>query len=138
MKEITPESLDNSKLLKLLDAWVKSDGSKKSYEKVMVELRNDNAFLIAPTNEKVDVHLLYTSTQSTKSSMPFYEVEGNKYLVAFTDLDLFNKWAEKDSFQIKVPSKTLLETVDKNAQLYGIIINTTYRNMFVVFPKTDT
>jgi hypothetical protein len=124
---------DNSKLLSLIDEWITANGKGKTYENVVLELLNGNSFLFVQTfDRQVKETRTFVSDKNTELEFGIWEIEGKKYFGAFTDLNLLTKWLKVRSSSVQLHSKTLLEMADKT-QVDGIVINSSYRNMFVVF-----
>jgi ribosomal protein S3AE len=129
-------NLDNSKLLKLIEDWVRANGKEKTYENVVLELLNGNSHLIVQTYNKVSETRKFISDENTKLELGIYEIEGKKFFGAFTSLELLEQWLKAPSYYAKLPSKALLEMADKT-DIDGIVINTNSKNMFVVFRKSS-
>ena len=128
---------DNSKLLLLIEDWLKANGKGKTYENVVLELLNGNSSLFVQTHgEHVNETRTFISDENTKLIIGIYEIEGKKYFGAFTDLDLLEKWLKARSSYVQLQSKALIEMTDKT-DVDGIIINSSYRNMFVAFRNRD-
>jgi len=128
---------DNSKLLSLIDDWLNANGKGKTYENVVLELLNGNSSLFVQTHgEQVNENYRFIADENTKLLMGIYEIEGKKYFGAFTDLDLLEKWLKVRSSYVQLQSKALIEMADKT-DVDGIIINSSYRNMFVAFKNRD-
>jgi hypothetical protein len=126
---------DNSKLLLLIDEWLKEDGKGKTYENVILELLNGNSSLFVQTHgEQVNETRAFIADENTNIKMGIYEIAEKKYFGAFTELDLLENWLKVRGSYVQLQSKTLLEMAYKTG-VDGIIINSSYRNMFVVFRK---
>ena len=128
---------DNSKLLSLIDDWLRANGKRKTYENVVLELLNGNSSLFVQTHgEQFNETRTFVADENTKLLVGIYEIEGKKYFGAFTDLDLLEKWLKVRSSYVQLLSKTLIEMADKT-DVDGIIINSSYRNMFIAFRDRD-
>ena len=128
---------DNSKLLSLIDDWLRANGKGKTYENVVLELLNGNSSLFVQTHgEQFNETRTFVADENTKLLVGIYEIEGKKYFGAFTDLDLLEKWLKVRSSYVQLLSKTLIEMADKT-DVDGIIINSSYRNMFIAFRDRD-
>lgn len=126
---------DNSKLLLLIDEWLNANGKGKTYENVVFELLNgSSSFFVQTHGEQSNETRTFVSDENTNIKMGIYEIAGKKYFGAFTDLDLLEKWLKISGSYMQLQSKTLFEIADKTG-VDGIIINSSYRNMFVVFRK---
>jgi hypothetical protein len=103
-----------------------------------MELLNGNSGLFVQTHgEQIEETRSFVSDENSILKMGIYEIQGKKYFGAFTELDLLEKWVKIRGSYAKVGSKTLLEMADKT-NVDGIIINSSYKNMFVVFRNSDT
>lgn len=130
-------NFDNSKLLSLIEDWLKENGKGKTYENVVMELLNGNSCLFVQTHsEQVNETRTFVADENTKLDMGIYEIGGKKYFGAFTDLDLLEKWLKVRGSYSQIPSKALLEMADKT-NVDGIVINSSYKNMFVLFRNND-
>ena len=128
-------NFDNSNLLKLIDEWVQADGKGETYEKVMNELFNGNSCLFVQTHgEQVNETRTFVTDGNSSFQLGVYIIDGKKFLGAFTELCLLVKWLKARCSYLQLPSKALLEMADKT-KMDGIIINNSYRNMFVAFRK---
>ena len=78
----------------------------------------------------------YVAGENEKLKLGIYEIQGKKYFGAFTDLNLLEKWLKVRSSYAQLSSKVLLEMAEET-KVDGIIINSSYRNMFAVFRKSD-
>ena len=131
--ENKPLDTDNTKLLSLMEDWLIADGKGKSYENVVLELLNGNSSLFVQTHgEQATETRTFVADENTILKMGIYEIEGKKYFGAFTELDLLEKVLKVRGSYAQVESKVLLEMADKTG-VDGIIINSSYRNMFVFF-----
>ena len=124
---------DNTKLLSLIEEWLAADGKANTYKNVVLELLNGNGCLFVQTHgEQVYETVTYVAGENDKLKMGIYEIDGKKYFGAFTELDLLQKWLKVRGSYAQLSSKALIEMADKT-EVDGIIINSSYRNMFVVF-----
>ena len=136
-ESVNKTDFDNSKLYSLIEEWLKANGKGKTYENVVLELLNGKACLFVQTHcEQVSETKSYVSGENDKLKMGIYEIDGKKYFGAFTELDLLEKWLKVRGSYAQISSKALLEMADKT-EVDGIIINSSYGNMFVIFRNTD-
>ena len=131
--DIESNTLENSKLLSLIDNWLETGNSGNSYENVVLELLNGNSHLFIEAIKSVGIEEgISIGGKDSKLTFGIYEIENKKYLGAFTDLKLLEDWLKKPSRYVKLESKTLLQMADE-IDVDGIVINTSYKNAFVVF-----
>ena len=124
---------DNSTLNSLIDEWLAAGGKGKTYENVVLELFNGNACLFIQTHgEQVTETRAFVANEHTKLKVGIYEIDGKNYFGAFTELNLLEKWLKVRGSYFQLHSKVLLEMADEK-EVDGIIINSSYNNMFVVF-----
>ena len=136
-ESVNTSDFDNSKLYSLIEEWLNANGKGKTYENVVLELLNGNSCLFVQTHgEQVNETKTYVSGENDKLKIGIYEIDGKKYFGAFTELDLLEKWLKVRGSYAKISSKVLLEMADKT-EVNGIIINSSYRNMFVIFRNSD-
>ncbi|QBN18214.1 SseB family protein [Flavobacterium nackdongense] len=130
--DIESNTLENYRLLSLIDNWLETGNSGNSYENVVLELLNGNSHLFIEAVKSVGIEEGNSiGGKDSKLTFGIYEIENKKYLGAFTDLKLLEDWLKKTSRYVKLESKTLFKMADE-IDVDGIVINTSYRNMFVV------
>ena len=129
---------DNSKLLELIEDWLRQNGKGKTYENVVLELLNGNSTLFVQTfGKQVKETRVFTADENSQLTFGIYEMQGKKYWGAFTELSLLEKWMKVQGSYVQLYSRDLLKIADK-AEVDGIVINSSYRNMFVVFRTKRT
>ena len=135
--EDKPLNFDNTKLLLLIEDWISANGKGNTYENVLMEILNGNSCLFVQTyGEQVTETKTYVAGENEKLKLGIYEIQGKKYFGAFTDLDLLEKWLKVRGSYAQLSSKVLLEMAEET-KVDGIIINSSYRNMFAIFRKSD-
>ncbi len=135
--EDKPLNFDNSKLLLLIEDWLNANGKGNTYENVLMEILNGNSCLFVQTHgEQVTETRTYVAGENEKLKLGVYEIQGKKYFGAFTDLDLLEKWLKVRGSYAQLSSKVLLEMAEET-KVDGIIINSSYRNMFAILRKSD-
>ena len=128
---------DNSKLYSLIEEWLAADGKGKTYENVVLELLNGNSSLFVQTyGEQVNETRAFVADENTKLKVGIWEIDGKNYFGAFTELDLLEKWLKVRGSYAQLHSKVLLQMADEK-EVDGIIINSSYRNMFVAFRNSE-
>jgi SseB protein N-terminal domain len=132
--ESKPGNPDNSKLLRLIDIYWKSEGKGKAYENVVLELTSGNSFLILPGSsgfaEKPDGWI--TTDEKTKLGLSsIYNLDGLKVLAAFTDERALLDWAKKPCAYTSMRSQSVLQLCEDNG-IARIIINNSSSNTFVL------
>ena len=128
---------DNSKLLSLIEDWLSQNGKGSTYQNVVMELLNGNGCLFVQTHdEQVTQTKTYVAGENDKLKIGIYEIEGKKYFGAFTSLELLENWIKVRSSYAQLSSKALLEMAEKT-EVDGVIINSSYRNMFVIFRNSN-
>ena len=133
---IESNTFENSKLLSLIEDWLEANNTGSSYENVVLELFNGNSFLFIETLKSVGIKQdgFSAGDKDSKLTLGIYEIENKKYLGAFTDLKLLGDWLKKPSRYVKIESKVLLKMAEE-IDVDGIIINSSYRNMFPIFKE---
>jgi hypothetical protein len=125
---------DNTKLLKLIDAYWKANGGGQTYGNVISELTRGNSFLMLPT--KNDLGEGFKDWQKTDQKITLLitsivDVDGIKALGAFTDEQALLKWTKQASRQSSMRSQDVLKLCAQNG-VDRIVINSGQSNMFVL------
>lgn len=133
-------TIENGKLLSLIEQWAAADENIYNYKEVCEELLNGDTYLYFESNEEPAPIESFGENDPTLA-MPYYNVEGEPYFCAFTSSNLFVEFAEaipsdKPRICVKMPAKHLIEAVD-NSPMAGLIINTHSENVFVRFREEE-
>ena len=129
-----PKEPDNSKLLQLLEAFWKADGTGDTYENVVLELMNGTSFLMLPDEnefDKVPGGWQTTKEAKTIKLSSLYTLDGLKVLAAFTDQKALLDWSKKPCTYTSMRSQDVLKLCDANG-ISRIVINNNSSNTFVL------
>ena len=135
-----PGNPDNSKLLRLIDIYWKSEGNGETYKNVVLELMNGNSFLILPGSSGLEDRSdgwITTDEKKTLGLASIYNLDGLKVLAAFTDERALLDWAKKPYTYTSMRSQDVLQLCEDNG-IARIIINNSSSNTFVLEKDRST
>jgi hypothetical protein len=137
MNTSSPNNLDNTHLLKLINVYAKQQ-TEETYAAVINELMEGNAYLLMPSVGSNHPKKQWRNMDEGESLdlTSVFKVDGLHVLGAFTSEETLLQWAQKETNYSAMPSREVIDLCMAN-QIQRIVIDSDQPTMFVMQRNTD-